>query len=152
MAFITLTGIGLQGLNGFVSEALCLFGIFSHEWASGRWPVRGVIASLTVVLGAWYMLTMLQHVLFGPVKVPEHGSHAPVTDLDLREVTILAPIAALCLLLGVYPQPVLRSMEPDLQVIADIADRARTRAQQDAVATRLRETGELTASSAGSRR
>ena len=87
-----------------------------------------MIASLTVVLGAWYMLTMLQRVVFGPVKEPEHDGHAPVTDLDLREVTILAPIAILCLLLGVCPQPVLRTMEPDLKAIADIADRARARA------------------------
>jgi NADH-quinone oxidoreductase subunit M len=129
MVFISLTSIGLPGLNGFVSEALCLFGIFGHEWANGRWPVRGVLASLTVVLGAWYMLTMVQRVLFGPVKEPGHGGHGRVTDLDLREVTILAPLAALCLLLGVYPQPVLNTIEPDVLVIADIADRARARAE-----------------------
>jgi hypothetical protein len=43
-------------------------------------------------------------------------------------LTIVAPLAALCLLLGVYPQPVLRTMEPDLRAVADIADRARARA------------------------
>jgi NADH:ubiquinone oxidoreductase subunit 4 (subunit M) len=67
--------------------------------------------------------------MFGPVKEPEHGSDHPVTDLNLREVTILAPIAALCLALGVYPQPVLNTIEPDVRAIADIADRARSRAE-----------------------
>lgn len=129
MVFVTLTSIGLPGLNGFVSEVMVLFGVFEHEHSHGEFPILAIVAAFSVILGAWYLLTMLQRVLFGPVREPHHDSHGrPITDLTTREWAIVVPIALLCVLLGVYPQPVLRSVQPDVTVIADIARQARRRA------------------------
>lgn len=129
LVFVTLTSIGLPGLNGFVSEVMVLFGVFQHQWSQGQFPGLAVVAAFSVILGAWYLLTMLQRVLFGTVHEPHHDAHGPpITDLTWREWAIVAPIGLLCVLLGVYPQPVLRSVQPDVAVIADIANRARDRA------------------------
>lgn len=120
MVIITLASIGLPGLNGFVGEFLVLAGMWSF---TGTQISAHLITFLTltgVLLGAWYMLTMVKQVFFGPVHEPHHEGHEPVKDLDAREWTILAPIAALCLVLGVYPQPVLDTIKPEMRLVAGI--------------------------------
>lgn len=128
MVFMCLTSVGLPGLNGFVGELLALAGIVQREWAQGQWPLRFVVASSGVLLGAWYLFTMLRRVFFGPVKEPHSDRHAPVGDLTPRELVIVVPIALLCVALGLFPQPFLKTAEPDLQIVAGIARRAGERA------------------------
>jgi NADH-quinone oxidoreductase subunit M len=126
LVFITLSSVGLPGLNGFVGEALCFIGIMEQEVLAGRGPILTVLAVSGMILGAWYLMTMLRKLLFGQVKEPEHhGEH--INDLNLREWVMLAPIALLCIVLGVYPQPVLESSRADLETVAQIAMRARQR-------------------------
>jgi NADH-quinone oxidoreductase subunit M len=133
--FITMSSIGLPGLNGFVGEALTTMGMYSSAFVSDArtflYPLGAVLAILAtggIVLGAWYMLTLLWRVFFGALKEPAHGGHGPVADLNGREVLTLAPIAALCLLLGVWTQPFLDSVRPDLRVIERMAQDAKGRA------------------------
>jgi NADH-quinone oxidoreductase subunit M len=87
-------------------------------------PVLGFVGATGIVLGAWYLFTLLQRVFFGPVREPDHEGHAPVTDLGWREFFALTPIALLCVAIGVFPQAVLDPIRPDVQVVADIAGRA----------------------------
>jgi NADH-quinone oxidoreductase subunit M len=79
------------------------------------------------VLGAWYLFTMTRRLLFGPLKEPRHEGHH-VADLSVREWALLAPLVIVCVALGVYPRPVLRSTEPDVRLIAGFAEQARERA------------------------
>ena len=71
MLVLTLSSIGLPGLNGFAGEFLLLLGMFQRGWAeapAADWLQFRVIAVLSlagVVLGAWYMLWMYQRVFFG---------------------------------------------------------------------------------------
>jgi NADH-quinone oxidoreductase subunit M len=115
LVFISLSSIGLPGLNGFIGEVLSLAGMFK------RHPLYAVLGATGVVLGAWYLLTMLQHALFGPLKEPQHGEEH-VTDMNVREWLALGPVAALCLWIGVHPGPVLDLIEPDVQAVAAIYD------------------------------
>ncbi|HLN30358.1 MAG TPA: NADH-quinone oxidoreductase subunit M [Gemmataceae bacterium] len=128
MMFIILASVGLPGLNGFVSEVLVLMGVLEAEWSRGVFPILAAITASTIILGAWYLLTLLRRTFFGPLKEPHVEGHVPVTDLNGRELVALAPIVVLCVVLGVYPQPVLDTSRPDLDVIAEIAHRARLRA------------------------
>lgn len=126
MIFFCLTSVGLPGLNGFVGEVLILMGAFNMQIAKGQWPTLAVIGSTGIVLGAWYLFTMLRQVFFGPVKEPEvagpHHAHAPVRDLHLRELAALIPIGAVCIFLGVYPQPFLDTVRRDIDVVARAVD------------------------------
>ncbi|MGW4381778.1 NADH-quinone oxidoreductase subunit M [Kitasatospora sp. NPDC004531] len=97
-----LATLSLPGLAPFVSEFLVLVGTFT------RYPVIGVIATFGIVLAALYALMLYQRTMTGPVKESVSGMH----DLKARELAVVAPLVALTLLLGVYPQPLTRMVNP----------------------------------------
>jgi NADH-quinone oxidoreductase subunit M len=119
MMFVCLSSVGMPFLNGFIGEMLVLAGIVDMK-ASDAMLLAAVGAS-GIVLGAWYLFTMLQRVFFGPHKEPHHDpNQGPVGDLDAREWCVLLPIAAACLYIGLYPQPMLDAMKRDVTLVAKI--------------------------------
>jgi NADH-quinone oxidoreductase subunit M len=128
MVFVCLSSAGLPGLNGFWGELLSLMGIGALRGARVSGAILCGLGATGVVLGAWYLLTMLRRVFFGPYKEPHHEG-GPVGDLNGRELAALVPIGVLCVALGVYPQPFFGAAERDLKVVAGIADDARARAE-----------------------
>jgi NADH-quinone oxidoreductase subunit M len=114
LVFICLSSMGLPGLNGFIGEVLSLIGMFRAN------PVYAVLGAVGIVLGAWYLLNLLQRCLFGPRR--DLPAHEGIRDLNGREILALAPIAALCLIIGVCPKPFLDVMEPEVAAIAAIYD------------------------------
>jgi NADH-quinone oxidoreductase subunit M len=129
MVYITLSSIGLPGLNGFVGEALCFFGMYQTA------PAFAILGSFGIVLGAWYMLSMVKQVFFGPLHEPAHEGDEPVTDVKPREWAALAPIMVLCLLIGMFPQPLLNTSARDLKLVADIQERAKERSRLNTTST-----------------
>jgi len=105
---VTLSSIGLPGLNGFVGEFLILLGSFqtSPFWTAG--------AATGVVLGAVYMLWMFRRVVFGPLTRPENQR---LQDIGPREIAILSPILVLILVMGIYPRPFLSRMKPAAELV-----------------------------------
>jgi NADH-quinone oxidoreductase subunit M len=98
-----LSSLALPGLSSFVSEFLVLMGTFERY----RWI--GVVATLGIVLAALYVLLMYQRTMTGPT--PEAVGER-VSDLRGREVLAIAPILAIIIALGFYPQPVLDVINP----------------------------------------
>jgi len=122
MVFFCLTSIGLPGLNGFIGEVLVLLGMYEVR------PWMVVVGASGIVLGAWYLLTMLMRVFFGPLKEPVAAEHGPpVEDLNIRELSALIPIAVLCVLIGVYPQPAIKTAGKEIELIAHYAAQAQER-------------------------
>lgn len=98
---MTLSSIGLPLLNGFIGEVLCLWGAFqAHPWI-------GASATIAIVLGAAYMLWMVQRVLFGEVS----EVNAKMGDLSRRELATFIPLIAAAVWIGLYPQPFFRVMD-----------------------------------------
>lgn len=115
MAFICFASIGLPGLNGFVGEVLSLAGMFKVS------VLYAALGASGVVLGAWYLLGVLQKAFFGPLQEPHHDAHAePIEDLNAREVITLLPLAALCLYLGLFPQVLIDMIQPDIDGILTV--------------------------------
>jgi len=107
---VTLSSIGLPGLNGFVGEFLVLLGSFkNHPWATG-------FASLGVVLGAVYMLKLYRDVFFGPVTRPEREK---VPDVDKGELSFLVPVILLILLLGILPNLVMSRTQVAVEFVTE---------------------------------
>ncbi len=120
LVFFTLSSIGLPGLNGFVGEFLVLLGTATSQQtvdfrAAGPLGYGYVIpAALGIILGAVYMLWMCQRLLFGPLKEPPHTPDTSTglsIDLNKREITILLPLALACVVIGVWPKPMLESIQ-----------------------------------------
>jgi len=70
-------------------------------------------AATGMILGAIYMLWMFRRVIFGPLTNPENQK---LKDLDRREILILAPVVALIIFMGVYPQPFLSRVKPSVDL------------------------------------
>jgi NADH-quinone oxidoreductase subunit M len=99
---ICLSSLGLPGLNGFVGEFLILLGAFRMN------ATVAAVAALGVILAAVYLLWMYQRVLFGPVT---NEKNRGMKDLSPREFWTLAPVIALIVWIGVYPNPFLRKLD-----------------------------------------
>ncbi|MBS1151168.1 MAG: nqo13 [Myxococcaceae bacterium] len=102
---ITFSSIAVPGTNGFVGEFLVLLGAFK----SGLPLWFGVLAGTAVVLGAAYMLWMVQRVFFGPLANPENKG---LKDLNKREFFTALPFVIMVLVMGLKPQPFLDVLAP----------------------------------------
>jgi len=103
---VTLSSIGLPGLNGFVGEFLVLKGAFDAHRAAA------VVAALGVILGAVYMLRLYRDMFWGPVTAPRNEK---LPDLAGLERAALAPLVVLIILLGIKPDLVLRRTAPAVE-------------------------------------
>lgn len=131
LAFLTfvlcLASIGLPGLNNFVSEMLMLAGLFDARNPGIHTLGLAVVAAFGILLGAWYILTMLQRVFFNPLREPPAAGPDAPTDLNQRELFSYGLLAAVCLALGLFPQVILGPMKADVAVVGAIGDAARHR-------------------------
>jgi NADH-quinone oxidoreductase subunit M len=103
---VTLSSIGLPGLNGFVGEFLILLGAF--KWN----PRMAAFAATGVILSATYMLWMFQRVNYGTVT---NEKNARLVDLRPREWLVIVPMIAVAILMGVLPNIFLKPMGPSIE-------------------------------------
>ncbi|OHC37931.1 MAG: NADH-quinone oxidoreductase subunit M [Pseudomonadales bacterium RIFCSPLOWO2_02_FULL_63_210] len=94
--FFAAAALGLPGTGNFVGEFLILLGTFRNA------PLITVLAATGLVFGSVYSLIMIHRAYFGPAK-----AEGAVQGLKPRELGMVLGLAALLILLGVYPQPVL---------------------------------------------
>jgi len=143
MVFFTMASVGLPGLNGFVSEFLCILGAFQAGTFEGRnpgafgaglGPWYALAAGTGMIIAAMYLLYMVGNVVWGKLVEPHGHDHGHQekdeaqegglpTDLCWREIGILIPLAVACLWLGLFPRPVLETLRhPALQVSGMISE------------------------------
>lgn len=105
-----LATLSLPGLSPFISEFLVLVGTFT------RYPVAAVAATGALVLAALYILWTYQRMMGGPVRGVEGPGAARrgITDLGSRERLVVAPLLALLLVFGFFPQPLLAMITPSV--------------------------------------
>jgi len=105
MVLFALANTGLPGTSGFVGEFLVILASFNASfWYSA-------LAAVTLVLGAAYTLWLVKRVIFGPVTSPRV---AALDDLNGREFVVLSALALAVLVVGVWPAPLLRVMQPSI--------------------------------------
>ncbi|HEX6194397.1 MAG TPA: NADH-quinone oxidoreductase subunit M [Jiangellaceae bacterium] len=112
LLFFGLAGLALPGLATFVSEFMVLVGTFS------RYRAAAVIATVGVILAALYILILYQRTMTGPVR----EATAAFPDLRRRELLIVAPLAALILIIGIVPKPLIDVIDDGVQPVLDEVD------------------------------
>ena len=112
----TMASIGLPGTSNFVGELLSLMGAYQVS------TTITLLCTTGIILGAAYMLYLYRRVVFGEIKSDDVRA---MPDLSTRELWLLAPIAAVVLWMGVYPESFLAPMRQDTQMLLARIDRAR---------------------------
>jgi len=99
-----LAMVGLPMLNGFIGEFLILSSTFTE--VSRSWAIA---AAISIILGAAYMLSLVQRLFYGPESAMTAGK--PALDLSFGELAVLAPLALLMLVMGLAPSIWMPSIE-----------------------------------------
>jgi NADH-quinone oxidoreductase subunit M len=102
MVFFALANSGLPGTSGFVGEFLVILASYKANF----W--YAFLAATTLILGAAYTLWLVKRVIFGPVG---NDKVAAMSDLNGREFLVLGVLAAAVLLVGLWPAPLVQTME-----------------------------------------
>lgn len=96
--------LGLPGFSAFIAEAFSLIGAFNSEGTNGllpRW--MAMVGAFGILLGAVYLLLTLQRMFFGELRLKNEDWSVKLTDINIREIFALVPLALLALILGVLP-------------------------------------------------
>ena len=112
----TMASVGLPGTSNFVGEFLSLAGTYKVS------TTITLLCTTGIILGAAYMLYLYRRVVFGDITSDDVRA---MTDLNTRELWLLAPIAAAVLWMGVHPESFLAPMRGDVQILLDRIDRAK---------------------------
>jgi NADH-quinone oxidoreductase subunit M len=115
MVLFAMASLGLPGMSGFVSEFMIFVGAFG---ALNKVLVG--IAVLGVVLGATYILRMVQRVFLGELDLSRWGG---LTEINLREIITVAPLAVLTIAIGVYPKPLAMLLNATLENLVTLMAR-----------------------------
>jgi NADH-quinone oxidoreductase subunit M len=102
---MTMSSIGLPGLNGFIGEFAILQGAFQAT------PWIAVAATSGIIFGAAYMLWLYQRVMFGT----EREVNAKMPDLRLREIAYFVPLIVVAFWIGIYPKPILKVLDKPVE-------------------------------------
>jgi NADH-quinone oxidoreductase subunit M len=109
---MTLSSIGMPGLNGFIGEFFILQGTFA---APGLWPYAA-LAVIGIVLGAAYMLWLYQRVMFGKLENPLNKA---LPDLNMRELATFVPLIILAFWIGLYPTYFTKYLDEPVNAIVE---------------------------------
>jgi NADH-quinone oxidoreductase subunit M len=115
---VTLSSMGLPGLNGFVGEFTILLGSFGSTYVS---PWFAGLSTAGIILAAIYLLFMFQKLFLGPLDKEENKV---LKDINWREILTLVPLLLLIFWIGLYPKLFFTIMGPSVGKLVNIIQAA----------------------------
>jgi NADH-quinone oxidoreductase subunit M len=126
---VSLSSMGLPGLNGFVGEFTILLGAWGAGEAGaplGSYLYAG-LAAIGVILAAIYILYMFQKMFLGPAT---NKKNEGLPDLTWRELAVIVPLIVLIFWIGLYPKPFFDLMGPAVDQLVHVVHSAGSLALQ----------------------
>ncbi|WP_437966414.1 NADH-quinone oxidoreductase subunit M [Sorangium sp. So ce260] len=123
VGFAFMASLGLPGLSGFWGEAMTFIGAFP------RYRALTILAAIGVILTAAYHLWALQRMFLGTFRASWRQSKylepfgGKFPEINRRELASIAPLAALVLLLGFWPRPLLSLIDRGALEVHRLVDR-----------------------------
>jgi len=105
---VTLASVGLPATNGFIGEFMVITGTASSSRLGTHASMMAVGAAIGVILGALYMLSVVQKMFFGPITKKENEH---LSDMNGRELVAVAPLVMLVFVVGLFPNVLLSQMK-----------------------------------------
>jgi NADH-quinone oxidoreductase subunit M len=120
---VSLSSMGLPGLNGFVGEFTILLGAWGAGETGGSLGsvLYAAFSAAGVILAAVYILFMFQKLFLGPVT---NEKNKVLKDLNWREILTLAPLIVFIFWIGLYPKPFFDLMGPAVDNLLRIVHQA----------------------------
>lgn len=109
-----MSSVGLPGMNGFVGEFVILLGTFDHN------VIYAAFATFGIVLAAWYLLTAVRGVLFGPLN-PDNED---LQDMNLREIITALPLVIFFFVLGLFPNLLFDKINPSAELLVQTVEQS----------------------------
>lgn len=104
----TMANVGLPGTSGFVGEFLTIIGTFQvSTWTA-------LLAATGVILSACYALTLYRKISFGEL---ENEALQSITDMNSREIAVIAAPVAATIIFGVWPAPILDLISASVEAL-----------------------------------
>ena len=104
----TMANVGLPGTSGFVGEFLTIIGTFQvSTWTA-------LLAATGVILSACYALTLYRKISFGEL---ENEALQSITDMNSREIAVIAAPVAATIIFGVWPAPILDLVSASVEAL-----------------------------------
>ncbi|UCH61750.1 MAG: NADH-quinone oxidoreductase subunit M [Fidelibacterota bacterium] len=110
VALAFFAGLGLPALSAFISEAMCFIGGFT------AFRTLTIIGTVGILLNATYFLRAFQRMFLGQPSEKWAG----LTDMSIREIGFMAPLAVIVIFLGVFPRPALDIMSATMDRLIDL--------------------------------
>jgi NADH-quinone oxidoreductase subunit M len=108
---LVLASVALPSTFNFVGEFTVLYSLSQiNIWFA-------ILGGTTIILGAYYMLRMFQHVMLGETN------SKTFTDVTLNEGVSFAVIIAVLLFFGLYPKPITDLITPSLETILQVINK-----------------------------
>jgi len=117
LVIVALANIGLPLTNGFIGEFLMFNGIFASA-VTKYYIAFTVLAGITIILAAVYMLNMIRKVFYGETN----ALTAPGYTIRVNEKIALMVIVAIVFVIGVYPKLILNITQETSELILQKAD------------------------------
>jgi len=104
--------LGLPGFSGFIAELFVFLGSFASAGVNGLLPRWMPLVSLIgIIIGAGYYLWTLQRMFFGEFSLKKEEWSEKIHDLTFREYLMFVPLAVMTLLLGIFPNWIIDSIQ-----------------------------------------